>query len=240
MSNRYILGMIPARGGSKGIPDKNIFSLKGRPLIAYTIEAAKGSHLLDDFFVSTDSEVIAKAARAEGAKIPFIRPDEIADDDTPMISTLQHAIGWYEKKHRLKVTAVATLQPTAPLRLASDIDDAISLFLRNPEADSLITCYNVIDAHPNYMYTRRGERMISLTKERTVLRRQEFEPVYVRNGAVYISRRDLVMDEGRIVGDEPLGYIMPRDRSVNIDEPFDMELALFLLNRKSNDKRSGP
>ena len=82
--------------------------------------------------------------------------------------------------------------------------------------------------------------MISLTKERTVLRRQEFEPVYVRNGAVYISRRDLVMDEGRIVGDEPLGYIMPRDRSVNIDEPFDMELALFLLNRKSNDKRSGP
>lgn len=237
---RYILGIIPARGGSKGIPNKNIFPLKGRPLIAYTIEAAKGSHLLDDFFVSTDAEVIAKVARAKSAQVPFIRPNEIAKDDTPMVSVLQHAIKWYEEKHRINMTAVVTLQPTAPLRLASDIDGAISLFLRNPEADSLITCYNALNVHPNYMYVREGGRMITLMKERSMLRRQEFEPVYVRNGAVYITRRDLIMEGGRIVGDKPLGYIMPRERSVNIDEPFDLELALFLLNRKSDDKRWGP
>lgn len=237
MSSRYIFGIIPARGGSKGIPDKNIFLLKGRPLIAYTIEAAKGSHLLDDFFVSTDSEVIAKVARAEGAQVPFMRSGEIAKDDTPMVLVLQHAIKWYEEKHRLNVTAVVTLQPTAPLRLASDIDGAISLFLRNPEADSLITCYETLDVHPNYMYVKEREGMVPLMKERSMLRRQEFESVYVRNGAVYISCRDLIMEKGRIVGDKTLGYIMPRERSVNIDEPFDLELALFLLNRKSDDKR---
>lgn len=233
----YILGIIPARGGSKGIPDKNTFPLKGRPLIGYTIEAAKGSRLLDDFFVSTDSEVIARVSRAEGAQVPFMRPKELAQDDTPTAAVLQHAVKWYEEKHCLNVTAVVTLQPTTPLRLASDIDGAISLFVNNPEADSLITCYEAVATHPRYMYTREDERVIPLRKERSLLGRQEFEPVYVRNGAVYITCRDLIMEEGRIMGDKPLGYIMPRERSVNIDEPFDLELALFLLDRKSDDKR---
>jgi CMP-N-acetylneuraminic acid synthetase len=136
----FFLGVIPARGGSKGIKDKNIRSVAGRPLIAYTIEAARASVELDACIVSTDSERIAAVAIECGGSVPFMRPAELARDESPTVDTLIHAVTWYEGEHSIRIHAVVVLQPTAPLRTAEDIDASIRLF-KEGRARSLFSCY---------------------------------------------------------------------------------------------------
>jgi CMP-N,N'-diacetyllegionaminic acid synthase len=224
------LGIIPARSGSKGVPDKNIREVGGKPLIAHTIEDALGSELLDDFLVSTDSERYAEIARDAGAPVPSLRPDDLATDDAPTIGAVRHAVGEYEKEHEVTIQATVLLQPTAPLRKPEDIDDAISLFL-DSDADSLITCFETVDEHPNYMYKEAGPNCVVSLRDQTEVpdRRQEFEPVYLRNGAIYISTRDLVFNHHRVYGEKPAAYTMPQERSVNVDEEFDLKLAQLLI-----------
>ncbi len=231
--NKHILGIIPARGGSKGIKDKNITELAGKPLIAFTIEATLASSRLSDAIVSTDSKKIIEIARRFGANVPFLRPEVLSKDDSSTIDVIKHAVIWYEQKRKQRIDIVVILQPTAPLRTAKDIDSSIGIFLNDPGADSLISCYDASSYHPRIMYIKNNQFMKPyITDNNNLIRRQKFENVYIRNGAIYISTRRLVIEEGKIIGNSPLGYIMPRERSVNIDETHDLELAEFYITRQ--------
>jgi CMP-N,N'-diacetyllegionaminic acid synthase len=231
-AGRFVLAVIPARGGSKGIKDKNIRPLAGKPLIAFSIEAAKSSELLGDFLVSTDSKRIAEIARSLGAPVPFLRPASLAQDSSPTVDTLIHAVEWYEREKGRRVDAVAILQPTAPLRLGSDIDAALQIFFEG-KARSLFSCFQETSSHPLVMYIE-AEGLLKplLSDHDAVVRRQDFPPVYVRNGAIYIASRELVIDERRIRDDRSMLYLMPRERSVNIDELDDFEEAERALAKR--------
>ena len=221
---RKTLGIIPARAGSKGIPGKNICPVANRPLIAYTIDAAKESKLLTDFIVSTDDDKIAEVARNEGAEV-LMRPPELAADDTPMVPVIKHAL--LQKPYDF----VVVLQPTTPLRQGSDIDTALQI-LFSTGADSVVSVYQVDDHHPARMYRLVDEQLVPYDKEPAARLRQFLPPVYHRNGAVYACRAALVWEQDTLLGPDLRPYIMPRERSVNIDDRLDLALADFLLTRQ--------
>lgn len=231
-----VIGIIPARGGSKGVKNKNIRKVNGKHLINYTIENAVKSELLDDFLVSTDSSKIAEIAEKAGAKVPFLRPKELATDTATSLSVVQHAVRQHENQTGYSIDAVILLQPTTPLRKSKDIDQALELFTES-DSESLISCYEAKDAHPNYMYEfKRGQIMESIKNQDDIPhRRQDFDPVFLINGAIYISTRELIFEEGKIHTNEPIGYQMPRDRSINIDEPFDLKLAELIIKDLNNN-----
>ncbi|MEJ5377185.1 MAG: acylneuraminate cytidylyltransferase family protein [bacterium] len=237
----HILGVIPARGGSRGIPLKNIRPLLGKPLILYTIEAAKKAKGMDACLVSTDSQEIARISQEAGAWVPFLRPAELATDESPTWCTLMHAILYYEQISGCMVDSVVTLQPTTPLRLPEDIEGAIRTFKEaQPQADSLISACEADHMHPLTLYRRDGPWLRPfLPGENHTRRRQEWEKIYWRNGAVYISKRDLVMEGHRVVGDQPLLYEMPSIRSVSIDTEEDLELAELRLRYSAPDPVRG-
>jgi CMP-N,N'-diacetyllegionaminic acid synthase len=233
-SGPFILALIPARSGSKGIPNKNIVKLAGKPLINYSVEAALACPLVGDCIVSTDSKAIADVAASAGAKIPFLRPAELATDDAKTIDVVIHAIETYEAIHSRRIDALLLLQPTAPLRTVEDIDKSLGLFLRKTDSQSLISAYDGGFAHPRVMYTLKEDHFAPYTSTATEMkRRQEFEDVYIRNGAIYIARRDFILKNRSLICDKPLAYVMPRQRSINIDEPFDLFLARCLIERAS-------
>lgn len=227
----FVLGIIPARGGSKGIRDKNIIALGGKPLISYTIEAAKGSRSLSDFILSTDSPVIAQCAAEYGLKTSSLRPSELSKDTTRSIDVVIYEIEKYESTYNVCVDVIVLLQPTLPLRMTTDIDKALAIFFRSG-ADSLISVYKANFVHPSIMYYYNNGNLISTTSEgKKTKRRQEFKPVYIRNGALYIARRVQIMERKNFIGKNLAAYIMPRERSVNIDEQYDLELTEWIMNR---------
>jgi len=206
---------------------KNIHPLLGKPLIAYSIAEARDSKALTACLVSTDSEEIAKVAEAEGGRAPFRRPVHLAGETSPTWQALQHAIGFYEEYSGERVHSVVTLQPTTPLRRAEDIDRAVELYLREqPEADCLVSVCKVEHMHPLTLYLQEGRwgQPLVVGANHTK-RRQNWNQVLWRNGAVYISRRELIMEQERVVGDRPLCFEMPVSRSVSIDNLYDLRLA---------------
>ncbi len=237
--SQTILGIIPARGGSKGVKNKNIRDVAGKPLIEYTIEDAINSNSLTDFLVSTDSKEIAAISRNAGAPVPFLRPAELATDTASSLGVVQHAITEYESQNQTKVDLAVLLQPTTPLRTPRDIDESIAMFDQSKE-DSLVTCYSTKDAHPNHLYEQGWSNCLRALRNQDTIpdRRQDFEPVYILNGAVYISTRELIFEAGTIHTNTPVGYQMPRERSVNIDEPFDLEIAEFLIKKQGGTEIS--
>lgn len=234
----HILGVIPARGGSRGVPLKNIRPLMGKPLILYTIEAAQKAKGMDAFLVSTDSEEIAGVAEKAGAWVPFLRPAELATDESPTWSTLKHAIENYEELTGHAVHSVVTLQPTTPLRLPEDIDAAIRIYMEaQPEAECLISACEVGHMHPLTLYHGQGMWLRPfLPGQNHTRRRQEWEKVFWRNGALYISRKELVVKGSRVVGERPLLYEMPSCRSVSIDTEEDFKRAEYELRLAASNK----
>ena len=225
---KHYLGIIPARGGSKGIPGKNIQPLGGIPLIAWTVRAAKAAGKLTRLIVSTDSEEIAAAARDAGAETPFMRPAELAGDTASVADAVLHALDMLSED--CDPYAVVLLQPTAPLRLASDIDESIAAFDAAPGADSLISVSPASHAHPSIMYKVENGRAAPYLPEGAALRRrQDYPEAFIRNGAIYISTVELIRKQRRLVGDSPLVHIMPRERAVNIDDPLDLMLARAIV-----------
>lgn len=227
-----ILCIIPARGGSKGIPDKNIADIGGLPLIAHSILPALKTmeqHLISRVIVSTDSERIAGIARNLGAEIPFLRPEEISGDTSKSIDFILHALDFYASRNEY-FDAVLLLQPTSPLRTEEDIQAAIRLFQEHPN-DSLISVYEEEYINDLVMY-RAGSDGFSSEPLNPLhnkgVRRQDHGSLYVRNGCIYISRTELLR-QGLIIGDKPLMYIMPKSKSVNLDTPEDLNLLRKLL-----------
>ncbi|MFN8003891.1 MAG: acylneuraminate cytidylyltransferase family protein [Acidobacteriota bacterium] len=225
-----VLGLIPARGGSKGVPGKNIKLLAGKPLLAYTAAAALAAQHLSRVVLSTDDEQIAAVGRACGIEVPFLRPAELAQDHSPTLPVVQHALRTLEAAGE-QFDAVCLLQPTNPLRRAVDIDACITLFERE-QADSVVTVLPVpAEYNPHWVYFRAADGSLRLsTGESTPIpRRQALPPAFHREGSVYVTRRDVILEENSLYGQRVLGVELDPARSVNIDTPDDWAHAEALL-----------
>jgi CMP-N-acetylneuraminic acid synthetase len=218
------LGVIPARGGSKGVPGKNIRPLAGKPLIAWTIEAAKASGAIDRLVVSTDDEKIAEVARQYGAEVRM-RPAALAGDDTPTRPVLEHVAKELEGEGD-GFDAVVTLQPTSPLRLPRHVAEACAQFAADPNADSLVSCVAVPHIFNPVSVMKRGESgyLENFLGGDVITRRQDKPEVFARNGAaVYVTRRNRVGDF--VFGGKLLCYLMDEQHSLDIDTLDDFTAA---------------
>lgn len=236
-TSRYnILGVITARGGSKGIPRKNIKKLGNKPLIAYTIEAALKSRMITHLVVSTDDEEIARVARRYGANVPFLRPKNLAQDNTPTLPVIQHALKFMENKLQIVFHYTAILQPTSPFRLTEDIDKPIELLI-SAGADSAVSLVEVESgSHPIKMKRLDGVKVLPLAAvEEEGMRRQDFPVVYKRSSAIYAQKRSVLM-ANKIYGKHVVGHVVPKERSIDIDDQFDWLKAQFMLK---NLKKKG-
>ena len=225
-----VLGIVTARGGSKGLPGKNLQPLGGKPLLQYTAEAALQAKRLARVVLSTDDEQIASLGRRCGLDVPFLRPAELARDDTPHVPVLQDVVRKLEQQGEV-YDAIFTLQPTTPLRQAADIDGAIEL-LERTGADSVISFVDVGEKHPARMkFIDADGRVIDppFAEAFEGQRRQDLPKLYLREGSVYLTRRDVLMQANSLKGRDCRAWIVPPERACNIDGPFDLFLAEQLL-----------
>jgi CMP-N,N'-diacetyllegionaminic acid synthase len=229
-----VLAVIPARGGSKAVSRKNIRSVCGKPLIAYTIETALAARrLFHRIIVSTDDKEIADVARLYGAEVPFMRPAELAGDDVPMVPVLQHAVRFVEQQDKIRLEWLCLLQPTDPFRTVDDIEAALRLGQAGG-CDSVISVVQVFAVHPILMKRIENGRLLPYcVEEKEGTRRQDYQPpAYMRNGAIYLTRRDVLMERNSIWGDVIRPYIMPPERSVGIDSELDLKLVELLMTER--------
>ena len=225
---KKILALIPARGGSKGIRNKNITSLYGKPLIAYTVEAAIKSKYIDEVVISTDSFEIAEIAKAYGAKIPFMRPTELAQDHSKTIDVVIHAI--QELNQSREYDALILLQPTQPLRNEEDIDVAIEEYFYRGEK-SLVSISEVND-HPLLIrQINESGQLVKLLNTSSTCRRQDMPTFYRVNGCIYINKISEINAETSF-NDNEIPFVMKKERSVDIDEPIDLALAEYYLKNR--------
>lgn len=218
-----LLALIPARGGSKGVPRKNVRPIAGKPLIGWTIDAALAAGVFDRVVVSTEDPEIAETARACGADVPFMRPAELSADDTPGIAPVLHALDELPD-----FDVLVLLQPTSPLRSAADIASVVAL-ARSRGARSVVSVCEP-DAHPQWTYRMGGDGVLAPWEAATgAARRQDLEPAYALNGAIYYAECALVRESGALVGPGTIGYPMPAERSIDIDTPLDWQIAELLL-----------
>lgn len=233
-----ILAIIPARGGSKSVPKKNIYPFLGKPLIYYTIKEAKKSRYLDRLICSTESREIARIAQKYGAKVPFLRPKHLAQDKSHDIGFYRHALSWLKKEEDYEPDLVINLRPTAPLRQAKHIDRAIKLVIDH-NADGLKTvCLS--EKHPHKMWrVRKGLYLAPYLK--TSFRkkggpdvpRQELSPVYWQNAVIDITRPKFILKRGnRVFGDRLVAMIMNPEDSVDLDSPLDFRIAEEIMKEK--------
>jgi CMP-N,N'-diacetyllegionaminic acid synthase len=220
------LAIVPARGGSKGIPRKNLAALLGKPLLAYTAEAALAAKCLTRVVLSTEDEEIACIGRQCGLDVPFMRPSELAQDETPTIPVLQDVVRKLEATGE-HYDAVFTLQPTTPLRRADDIDGAIEL-LERTGSDSVISFVDVGERHPARMKFITPDGQVidpSFGEQFEGQRRQELPKLYLREGSIYLTRRAVLMEQNSVKGLDCRAWLIPQERACNIDTPFDLFLA---------------
>jgi N-acylneuraminate cytidylyltransferase/CMP-N,N'-diacetyllegionaminic acid synthase len=231
MKKETIVAVIPARGGSKGIPQKNLRTILGKPLIAYTIETALQAKTLTRTIVSTDDEHIKAVSQDYGAEVPFMRPHHLATDTATTLSVLQHAITCLAEHQDYLADIVVCLQPTSPLRSAEDINAAVNLCL-DSGSDSVVSLCQATH-HPCWMKKVVNGRVYPLMNEdeQRYTRRQDLPPVYQLNGALYVTRREVLVEKGRMLGENTLAYIMPQERSIDIDIPTDLILVELLLKQ---------
>ena len=222
-----ILGIITARGGSKGVPGKNLKLLAGRPLLAYTIDSARACPALDRIILSTEDEAIAAVGRSLGVEVPFIRPAELSRDDTPHLPVIQHAAAWMRDQQGYRPDAVMVLQPTSPLRTAADISAAIAL-LESSGADSVVSVSEVpTHSHPSrtLRVDATGHAVLFATGEpvrKRINRRQDLPEAWVMNGAIYACRTaTLDGPDPSLYGERVVAYRMPPERSISIDDMND-------------------
>lgn len=228
-----VLAVIPARGGSKGVPRKNIRPFCGKPLIAWTIEAALAAPSIAQVIVSTDDAEIAEVARKYGDLVPFMRPADLATDTAQTLPVVQHAVAQAENAG-MKVSVVVLLQPTTPLRQAKDIELGIQK-IQSSGADSVVSVVEVGGNHPFRMKRIVGDDVLVNFIDQgfeDMRPRQSLPPVYIREGSIYIARRDVVMKQNTMVGKNARALVIPPSQTINIDNALDFEMAEILFSRK--------
>lgn len=221
-----ILGIIPARGGSKGVPGKNIKPLHGKPLLAYTAEVALASELLDTVMLSSDDNKIIETAKSIGLAVPFIRPAEFAQDDTPTIKVIQHALDWYEQQN-IFFDAVCLLQVTSPFRTVAFLNEAILKF-SNSGCDSLVSVQKVpheYNPHWTFEANSNGQLKIATGDREIITRRQELPIAYHRDGSIYLTKTATIQKEHSLYGQTIAFIESPKECYVNIDTMADWERA---------------
>ena len=216
IGTRKVLALIPARGGSKGLTDKNLLQVNGRPLLAWTIDAARGAQSVDRVVLSSDDERIIAAARAHGCDVPFRRPAELATDQATSIDVVLHALDALPGHD-----VVVLLQPTSPLRTAADIDAACRIF----ETSSAPACVSVctVEQSPYWMYRMDDQGRLSplIDTRARLARRQDLPPVFIPNGAVYIADVSWLRASRTFLSPQTVAYVMPTGRSLDIDTADD-------------------
>jgi len=227
-----VLGIIPARGGSKGIPRKNIRTFAGKPLLAWTAEAALAS-MLDRVILSSEDEEIVSLGRILGLDVPFTRPAELAGDTAASIDVVLHAVKTLEEKEGYRPDAIMLLQPTSPLRRTKHIDESIDLLSRDAKANSLVS---VVKAPHNMIpeslmrFNDRGYIEPLLSWDSSIHQRQNKPVYYARNGAaIYLVRTDTLYKTRTLYGEKIIAYEMSKEDSVDIDDSFDWNIAEFLM-----------
>lgn len=232
MSNSKTVCIIPARGGSKAIPKKNIRMVAGHPLISWVIRTAQKAKSLDRIIVSTNDREIAEIAAKYDAEVPFIRPEELSRDDTPGIAPIIHAAQWLERNQDYKPDYILCLQPTSPLLSVEDINGAVSV-VKERRADAVLSVVEV-DRHPNIMKRvdedGRIHHYVEVDSESD--RRQDYSQLHALNGAIWLIRRDVLLAKEDWYSDKTYAYVMPPERSLDIDKPWDLHLANLILEKR--------
>lgn len=232
-----ILAIIPARGGSKGVPKKNIKRLAGKPLIAWSIETALSAQCLDKVIVSTDDENIAGIGRQYGAEVPFLRPAEIARDDTTDMPVYEHALDWLERNESYIPDIIVWLRPTAPLRTAEDIIGAVNL-LKEKKPDWVRSVCEA-DHHPYWMYRLESGQMkpfIENIRIEDYIRRQLLPKVYRLNGAVEAAWRATILEKKLMYAGVMEAWVMPRERSIDVDTEMDFTFLEAMVSKEGYEQ----
>lgn len=229
-----IIAIIPARGGSKEIPHKNVRNLCDKPLIAWTIEQGLKCKYLDKIIVSTDDHHISEISKQFGAQVPFLRPKEISKDDSSTVDAVIHALNYYEI-NKYKVDIVVILQPTSPLRTSEDISMALKIFFENKDADSVVSVskcnhspYWSLKIENKFLKANFGDKYLNL-------RRQDLPDLFLPNGAIYISSKNNIQKNKGFFGKRTMPYVMPYERSIDIDSIIDLKLAEILLGERDEN-----
>jgi len=227
INGKSVLALITARGGSKGLPGKNTLNLGGKPLLAWTIEAAKQSEYVDRLILSSEDEKIIKVAKDLGCEVPFVRPSHLSKDETTTIDVIAHALKALPETYNYLVL----LQPTSPLRLANDIDNCLMrCFEQKAPAAVSVT---EVEKSPYLMYQITKEHRMSpvIQNESHTYRRQELPKVYALNGAIYVAQVKWFLKNKDFLSPETVACLMPMNRSVDIDTENDLDWANFLLKK---------
>jgi CMP-N,N'-diacetyllegionaminic acid synthase len=229
-----IVGIITARGGSKGIPGKNLIPIRGRPLISYTIEAALDSKVLDRVIVTTDDEKIAEVSRQFGAETPFVRPEHLSGDWAPSYPVVVHALQWMAENEGYFPDYMMLMQPTSPLRIAEDIRNAVAL-AQEKDADGVISVYEP-KQHPHWMFELEEDgRFVDFDPHsRELSRRQSLSPQYMLNGSIYLIKRSVIMKQDNFYTAQTYALVMPRERSFDIDSLHDVRVVEMTMEDIAN------
>lgn len=233
-----ILGLIPARGGSKGIPRKNLALLAGKSLLAWTAQAALCAKSLEHVMLSTDDEEIAEAGRRLGLDVPFLRPGSLAKDETPTLPVVLHALDQMREQGN-EFEAVFLLQPTSPLRTTQTIDSACEHFLSSG-ADTLISVLGIPQHHHPYWALipgADGSLKWAMGSDQPPSRRQDLPPAFHREGSIYIVRTETLVRSGTLYGKRVVPWRVQEEASVNIDSPEDMARASHILEARQSTSR---
>lgn len=231
-----VLGLVPARAGSKGVPNKNLRLLGGVPLVGRAIDTARAATHVTRVVLSTDSVEIAAAGRRHNADVPFLRPAEFARDDSPMVDVIRHALTWLEREERYCPSIVALLQPTVPFRTASQIDQAIDLLVTS-DADSVVSVTAVPEAfRPAWQFRIKDGALESVegaALSRLPVRRQDLDATYTRDGTIYVFWAERFMRMNSIYGAKTVPLILESRDTVNIDTMADWARAESLLAERT-------
>ncbi len=230
IEGKRVLLMIPARGGSKRLPRKNVLPLGGKPMIAYSIEAAKGVTGIDSIIVSTDDDEIAAVATTYGAAVPFMRPAELASDTASSLDVWRHAVDTMEARSGYRYDILILIQPTSPLVQSTDITQALEELFQSGCRSCVTMCE--VRERPEWMFQLHGNEASTYHGETGLTKRhQDFAPLYRPNGAVYVSVRSVVMDDRKVIDTKSLhATLMPPERSVDVDTKTDFDLAQLYLH----------
>lgn len=236
INGKRVIAIIPARGGSKGLPGKNIKELCGKPLIAWSIEAGLASQYIDEVMVTTDSEEIAHIARDFGANVPFIRPAELASDTATTFDTVKHVIDYYQNEENMSFDYVVLLEPTSPLRDSHDIDESIERLVSTRNALAIVGICKTESQNPAFLVTKdSSDYLVGYeNKHMEVVRRQDIKDVFFFEGSVYVSQVDALLDKKTFYHDHTIGYEFPKWKSLEIDDIDDFIMVQALLDYRRN------
>lgn len=228
-----ILGVIPARGGSKGVKDKNIRPLLGKPLIAYSIECGLSCPSIDRLIVSTESERIAGISKNCGVEIPFMRPSELARDDTPMMPVLEHALNECESIYKSHIEGIVLLDATSPMRTVNDVENCIRIF-KNGDYDAVISAVPARrNPYFNMVVPENDRIRLVVEPEKQITRRQDCPPVYELNNSIWIFSRKAILEERKRIPEKSTIYLMDESRSVDVDSELDFKILELLMKEKN-------